>query len=27
VWREAGGDGTRMPAAREVAPRENPETR
>jgi hypothetical protein len=27
VWREAGGDETRMPTAREVAPRENPEAR
>jgi hypothetical protein len=27
VWREAGGDETRMPKAREVVPRENPEAR
>jgi hypothetical protein len=27
VWREAGGDGTKMTAPREVIPRENPEAR
>ncbi len=27
VWREAGGDGTKMTAPREVIPRENPEVR